>query len=147
MRGSRCECVICGKRLLDLSIFRGKRVPVPKVCGSVCLEKYLRQAPKKDWRSYLLERVAKSSIPNSLEMRAMEELGKIFREIVYNRYLFMIPNGTKPLYYLPDIYIPEVDQFIEVKGVKYRVNKARVASKYIPLHIVTVDVMTLWEWL
>lgn len=146
MSVSKYECMICGKKLLDLSVFQGKRVPVPRVCGSICLEKYLRQAPKRDWRPYLLEKVVKSSIPNSLEMRALEELGKMFRAVVYNRYLFMIPNGTKPLYYLPDIYIPEVDQFIEVKGVRYRLNKAKTASKYLPLHIITVDLMIFWEW-
>lgn len=138
------KCNICGREMPDLKIFKGRRIVLPEVCSEKCLVELIKkQSFNGAYKSYIQADLYPSKFESVLEEIFYNKMRKYFY-LEYSPFLLKLPKGKR---YVPDFFFPDYGLFVEVKGVKGRISKANFASNFIPLFIITPDLMYLWGWL
>lgn len=136
-------CKVCGNKMPDVSIYKGKRIQAPEVCSEKCFVDYLHsQKGYKPFLFYIYQVCSPTKFASELEELFYFKMRKYF-DLKYSPFIFKFP---KRKVYVPDFYIPDLNIFIEIKGVRGRISKAMFATKYLDLFIVTPTLMLLWGW-
>lgn len=114
------KCLICNNEFKPLSYYVKDLTPV---CSLLCLLSYIQQLPDKKPRQYTRNPVFKY-FQSQLEEEVYNYLSKHLLTF-YEPYILEL-NDT---IYIPDLYIPSKDLFIELKGGKWRLRKVLLTKQ------------------
>lgn len=136
------KCKVCGAKTVP-AIYKGIQLEAVTfdVCSWKCLVKSLKALPVAEWeRSKSFKNGNIRPFASSLEELVYWRLAKEIK-IEYEPFTLCL-TGKK---YIPDFYFPEKNIFLEIKGCRNRLWKAKLFAKEFPVYVLSAKQIQLFE--